>query len=292
MTIQQAIYDYLKKVKLLVKESTYGYYQVNYRIIQSFCDIHGFKNLVDLPSDINVKFIDWLKNERCCSNLTINKRIEKLKQLLKFYKIKMDWFEDKRLKESYKTFDVIPENDLKKIINYVFNLDDCNINITFKVLIFILLDTGCRIDEALNIEIQNIDLINNTILLKKTKTNQERYVFFNQYTKELIKKYIKLNDRKLLFYNFLVNDTLKRGAVIRFLKKLKKELNIEKLHPHMFRHTFATLLINNEAPIFTVSKLLGHSDVKITMRYLHQNVKILKNEFDKYYPSLDKYKKD
>lgn len=288
MKINDSIKLFLdEKIKNSVKPGTFGYYEQNYRIFTDFCKLNNFDELEDLPENVNLLFIDYLKNVRKVSNGTVNKRIEKLKQLLKFYKINMEWFNERRLKEPYKTFDLIPETDLKKILNYVNDLDDSDINFTYKVLIFLFIDTGARIDELLNIEIKNIDLTERTILLTHTKTNNHRFVFFNEYTCGLIKNYIDFKPERLyLFYNFRVNSRLLRGAVIRFLNRMKKELNIKKLHPHMFRHTFATLLIENEAPIVLISKLLGHSDVKITMRYVHQSKKLLKREFDRYFPSL------
>lgn len=288
ITIKDSINLFLEsKVKNSVKPGTYGYYEQNYRIIMDFCKLNNFIYLTDLPENVNLLFIDYLKNIRKVGNGTVNKRIEKLKQLLKFNKIYFDWFKDKKLSEPIKTFDLIPELELKKIINYINNLDDSEINLTYKVLIFLFIDTGSRIDELLNIQLKNIDLIERTILLTHTKTNNHRFVFFNEYTCLLIKKYIAIkNDRIYLFYNFRVDSRLLRGAVVRFLNRLKKELNIINLHPHMFRHTFATLLIENEAPIVLISKLLGHCDVKITMRYVHQSKKLLKREFDRYFPSL------
>lgn len=288
MTIQQSIQNFLdSKVRNIVKPGTLGYYKSNYRIIEKFCELKGFTKLSDIPEDIHLLFIDYLKNIRKVSNGTINKRIEKLKQLLRFYKIEFDWFTDSRLSTVNKRFDIIPEHDLIKILKYVNSFDSSSVNLSYKILIFLLLDTGSRIDELLHIEIKNISFIDNSILLTHTKTDDHRYVFFSCNTAVLLKEYINLlSTRKYLMYNFRTNDRMFRGCVVRFLNKLKLELNINVLHPHMFRHTFATLLIENQAPIFLVSKLLGHSDVKITMRYIHENKRILKKDFDKYFPSL------
>lgn len=54
----------------------------------------------------------------------------------------------------------------------------------------------------------------------------------------------------------------------------------------MFRHTCATLLIENDAQINAVQKLLGHTSIKTTERYIHESQKKIKNDFMKFFPDL------
>lgn len=73
-------------------------------------------------------------------------------------------------------------------------------------------------------------------------------------------------------------------TVSSMLTKLKKDLDIDILSSHKFRHLYATQLLKNGADIFTVKELLGHKDLKITQRYLDfTNDEIKKNNF-KYNP--------
>ena len=136
----------------------------------------------------------------------------------------------------------------------------------------------------MNIKRENINLSDNSILLIITKTDVERFVFFDKYTAELIKEYLKFEcNSEYLLFNFLRNEKYTYRSCVCFLNKMKKDLNIKKLHPHMFRHTFASNLVLNEAPLFMIQKLLGHSSIRTTEIYVHLNNDNLKKCYDKYF---------
>ena len=65
------------------------------------------------------------------------------------------------------------------------------------------------------------------------------------------------------------------------LKAIGMCIGIEKLHSHMGRHTFATWMLSNGSKIENVSKMLGHTDIKITQRYAEVLAKDVYNDYDK-----------
>ncbi|MBQ9069903.1 MAG: tyrosine-type recombinase/integrase, partial [Clostridia bacterium] len=83
----------------------------------------------------------------------------------------------------------------------------------------------------------------------------------------------------------LTRDTLKN-----MFRKLKRKSGVERLHPHLLRHTFATRYLENGGSIYTLKELLGHTTLKQTQAYLHvaQNRRHL--DFARYSP-LDNIKK-
>ena len=109
--------------------------------------------------------------------------------MFKFNKIKnVDLLEISKFREEKNTFSVLTNNEINKLIDYLNSSLLKNQN---KLLIYLLIDTGARISEILNIKISNINYSNNTIYLDVTKTHNSRYVPYTEATKVLLKKYIE-----------------------------------------------------------------------------------------------------
>lgn len=75
--------------------------------------------------------------------------------------------------------------------------------------------------------------------------------------------------RKYLLFNILKNRKSNYYDVRYLIGMLKEKLNIEKLYAHMFRHSMATIWLQNGADLKTVMSVLGHSSIEVTNRYLH-----------------------
>lgn len=275
MDVKLIIDEYLEEVEIKKCEFTYKCYLSHLNCFYLFCEEYNYLKIEDIDDKFYLNYIKYSKKKNLCAK-TINKRIRLFNLCLKKAKIN-PCFEYEPLKEKKIRFDVVEGENLKKIVNYCYNLSDEKNMISHKLLIFLLLDTGARINEVLNIKINNIDFEKNKILLTITKTDSDRVVYFNKYTRELILLSLKY-DRKnsdFLFYNFRKDKDYTYDCCKWLFKKIKKDLNISKLHPHMFRHTFITNLINNGAPVFLVQQLAGHSSIKTTEIYVHQNEKKL-----------------
>lgn len=192
------------------------------------------------------------------------------------------------MREEYKTYDKIDEKDLKKIMNYMYKLEYDLVNLTYKLVIMLLFDTGVRINELLNIKRENVNIDNQSILLTITKTGKSRYCYFTEFSKILLAEYLKhYIEHGYLLHNYNTNRKLTYRSVRCLMERIKKECNIKKLHPHMFRHTFATLLINNGANVYDVMRLLGHTSVRTTEIYLHNNEKRNLEKYKKYHVSVN-----
>ena len=139
------------------------------------------------------------------------------------------------------------------------------------VYLKLLHDTGLRLTEMNNIRIRNIDFDTNSIHIKVTKTDVDRYVCFTDSTKQLLIKFIVAhNIQDLLFFDFKTGNKLTTSSVESFIYRLKKRLSIsENITPHKWRHTFATNYLNRGGDLETLRLLLGHSNLKTTQKYLH-----------------------
>ncbi|VEF48413.1 tyrosine recombinase XerC [Bacillus freudenreichii] len=158
-------------------------------------------------------------------------------------------------------------------------------------LMELLYATGIRVSECANIQIDDLDFDFSTILVKG-KGKKERYVPFGFFASEALERYLKdarglLVDRaghRNLFVNSKGGPLTARG--IRFiLNDVMKKASISgKIHPHMFRHSFATHLLNNGADMRTVQELLGHAHLSSTQVYTHVTKEHLRKTYMNSHP--------
>lgn len=174
----------------------------------------------------------------------------------------------------------IPYDILKKFYNYL-KLKVTNSKTDYQrqhaernLLIFsLLLSTGIRISELCHIRIKNIDLNSQTLHIVG-KGNKERRIFLGDITTFLLlKKYLRKycnQSNNYLFQNKYSQKPLTEQSVRLILKVVQKEIGIDiNITPHMFRHSFATMLLDNNVDIRYIQQILGHSSITITQIYTH-----------------------
>lgn len=282
MKIETMYYSYYENSLMHKAVGTCQYELSKIKRLLKLFDSLGLYDTADFDKNALNALILALKSK--CSNKTINKLVLITKQAFKFNNIDFDYLQSfKKLKEGKRHFDFIAYEDLKKIMNYISNLDSTiDNNLLYQSMTTLMLDTGMRANELMNIEIKHINFDESNILLTTTKTKKERYVFFTRLSEPYLKKLVNQKPkRKLLLYNFLKERTACDRDLKWLIIKLKNELKIEKLHPHMFRHTFATLAYNHGIDIFVLQQLLGHENIATTQIYTH----ISKNKLQAAYKS-------
>ena len=160
-----------------------------------------------------------------------------------------------------------------------------------KLILELLLASGLRVSELVNIKLEDID-INNKSIRVVGKGSKERIVYFNLHTETSLKDYLDNSRSKLLKnkksnYLFINNKSTKltREGVFEIINKIATKANIKHhLSPYVLRHTFATFLLNEGADIRSVQTLLGHESLSTTQIYTHITSDALKSEYLKRFP--------
>lgn len=162
-------------------------------------------------------------------------------------------------------------------------------NITIIELLF---STGIRISELCNIRIKDINFQDRSLKIFG-KGSKERVLYLgNDQVIQSLEKYIELNknideENNYLFLNKF-NTQLSEQTVRILLKNIEKDLNLSiHITPHMFRHTFATTLLEKEVDIRYIQNILGHSSISTTQIYTHvtypkQKEILIKNPMNDY----------
>lgn len=133
--------------------------------------------------------------------------------------------------------------------------------------------TGCRVSEVENMDVEHVNF--QTMSLNVIgKGNKEREVYLSFKAMYHLKKYLKIRiegkdkDPALFLGMRRPFRRLASRAIAREIKKIASNAGIaDKVSPHVLRHTFATLTLNNGADLVAVQELLGHSSPDTTLRY-------------------------
>ena len=141
------------------------------------------------------------------------------------------------------------------------------------LIISLLLSTGIRISELCHIHLKDINLSNKTLhIIGKGK--KERILFLgDQKTFNLLETYInktRNESNDFLFPGKHSPKPLSEQSVRLILKKIVEQNSLSKtITPHMFRHSFATMLLDNDVDIRYIQQILGHSSISVTQIYTH-----------------------
>ena len=151
-----------------------------------------------------------------------------------------------------------------------------------KAIISFLLSSGCRISEVCALNRTDIDFDNKqcTVL---GKGNKERIVYIDDITVLHLRRY--LDSRKDEYDALFIGKNTKRlqpGGIRYMLKKVANKAEVSNTHPHRFRRTLATSLIDHGMPIQEVAIILGHDKLDTTMGYVYTDNKNVKNSYEKY----------
>lgn len=151
-------------------------------------------------------------------------------------------------------------------------------------IIDMLISTGIRVGELVNLDIADLDFEERECIVYG-KGDKERKVYFDARTKLHIQRYLesRIDNNPALFVSLnFPYDRLQISGVETRLRALGRALNISHIHPHKFRRTMATKAIDKGMPIEQVQKLLGHQQIDTTMHYAMVNQNNVKASHRKY----------
>ena len=151
----------------------------------------------------------------------------------------------------------------------------------------LLYSSGLRVSELIDLKNQNV-LFDIEFLRVVGKGNKERLVPTSSDALKLLKKFneLAINIRKV--NNLILNRrglNISRQYIWQMLRKYAKKAGIaKKVYPHIFRHSFATHLIENGADLRSVQEMLGHADISTTQIYTHISREYIKEVYKKCHP--------
>src|SRR5699024_8255009 len=146
--------------------------------------------------------------------------------------------------------------------------------------------TGCRIGEVAKLDREDIDFTSNSVIVQG-KGDKEREVYFNIRCCIWLKRYLEKREDEEPCLFATERRPIRRMSVdsLRYIiKQISKQAGIQKqIHPHQLRHSYATHMVDNGAPLEVIQSLLGHEKSETTRIYAHLSGKLRHDLYSKYF---------
>ena len=219
---------------------------------------------------------------------SVNRKLSAIKSLSKFLlkKSLLDWdasllLTGPKKKRALPVF--VPQDEMYKLLEQLS--DDDSIDKKEVLILEILFTTGIRLSELLGIRVEDIDfeLMQVKVLGKR---NKERIIPISKNLINIIVEYIRSNK---IESGFLLRTDAGKPAYPKLIYRIVyKYLNLftssEKKSPHVLRHSFATAMTNNGAPLLAIKEVLGHESLAATQIYTHNSIEKLKKVYKQAHP--------
>ena len=284
----------MKKIEL--EKQLESYYEdcefrkrLNEKTIKAYTiDLNQYLEFIT-TTEINQKIINeyiHYLNKKYLKYKTIKRKIASVKAFYSYleYEEIIDYSPFNKIKTKIKEPKLLPKTIQKYYIDKIIHLllkDLKNSKTEFQkkislrniTLISVMFSTGIRVSELCNIKLKDIDLLEKKLKIFG-KGSKERILYLgNSNVVQLCQMYLTYNNTcKKNEYFFLnkFNKKLSEQTVRILLKKIESELELSThITPHMFRHTFATTLLEKGVDIRYIQNILGHSSISTTQIYTY-----------------------
>ena len=234
--------------------------------------ILGKTDVNSLDADRLRNYFLYCTNTLKLSENTIHSRINAIKfyfeKVLKQDKI---FIEIPRPKKPSLLPQTIHVKDLKKLF-------EATPNLKHNTMLKLCYGMGLRVSEIVNLKISDIDSNNMQVFIQRAKGKKDRYANLPASILDQLRLYFKTyKPTEYLFEGQYGGQYSTRSAQQVFQDTLKRAKINKKIGIHGLRHSFATHLMEQGTDINFIQQLLGHNDIKTTLRYTHVSKKSIKN---------------
>jgi integrase/recombinase XerD len=245
----------------------------------------GINKINQITKQDLFEYVNELKNKY--SGKTINLKISAIRSLFDYISkpnifTNMTTAEKNILKiktsNKIKKNSLLNETEIKQIERYcikMYNKTDRLVYFRNYLIIDLLITSGLRISELINLKYKNIKDINGTYYVRVNgKRNKERDIILKKSLYELIKDYRKrINCNSDYIITKENCKKLNRTELYKMIKRLNKKVLNKSVSPHQLRHSFCNIQLKNTKDLSAVSRYVGHSSTSITADiYIHSEL--------------------
>jgi integrase/recombinase XerD len=283
--------DYLRFERRLSKNTIVSY-QRDLEKYRFFLNRSKIKEILNVSNDQILYFLEFLYKTQNSSS--VSRILSTLRTFYKYLvrdgKIQKNPFSSiKNPKLPKKILEILDEQEVKKFLESIPS--SSNLELRDKAMFELLYSCGMRVSEIVDLKLSDIDFDEGLIRFIG-KGNKERITPVGDTAKDCLEKYIRAArynlERERKSENVFLNrngQKITRQGFWKILKKYAGKVNASKnLYPHLFRHSYATHMLERGADLRIVQELLGHSSISTTEIYTNINKKHVKETYFKYHP--------
>lgn len=191
---------------------------------------------------------------------------------------------------------------VKEISQFLDSFDiSRDVGLRDRAVFELMYSSGLRVSEVCKLNVSDLDFSERVLKVIQGKGSKDRFVPFSEMARYFIKKYIESDRRKELLRRIEPDardalfigsyGRLSTGIIKRHFATIIKGMDLEAKHvtPHSIRHSTASHLLEAGADVRYVQELLGHEDIKTTVRYTHLLLDNLKRVYKTYHPRENMY---
>lgn len=276
-----AYLDYCKRQKCL-DEKTLRAYRID---LSQFCNAISCTEISELTPAVLENFIQKLHDDY--KPKTVKRKIASLKALFHYLEyrdiIEKNPFD--KIQVAFRSPKILPKtiplHTIESFLSAIYKqIDDAkteyqkNNAIRDAAIIELLFATGMRISELCELSVDNVDMKDRTILIYGKGAKERLIQIGTDDVMKILEQYKAIFETQILKsgYFFVNRDAtvVSDQSVRRMINKYAKMAGISQhITPHMFRHTFATSLLENDVDIRYIQEMLGHSSINTTEIYTH-----------------------
>lgn len=273
---EELVERFIRHKKLVgLKDTSLTGYVNEVRRLQSYVD----KGYCDITTADIKDYLANLVAERHISGTTLQSRIRYLSSFFDFlmneeYIDRNPTSKIERVMVEKKIKRAFSESDIESLRNACDNKRD-------RAYIEFLYSTGCRVTESLSLDVKDVNFSEGEVIAFG-KGHKERVVYLSDTASKYLQEYLEDRyaqpDEPLFTHQVNHQRMTPRGAQV-LLKEVGDKAGVENVHPHRFRRTMATHLLDRGMPIEQIKEVLGHERLDTTMIYCNVNSGKVKASF-------------
>lgn len=269
-------------------------YASTLKLFKDFLEMVPEARTLETADSDNIR--DWMEQlmEQKCSPAYVNRSLAALRTFYKYCYATGVMMKDparsivgpKRAKRLPR---FLKENEIDRLVDLLSNGEMTFDNVRTRTIIYMLYLTGLRAAELISLDDNMISFVNRE--LKVTgKRNKQRVIPFGEEFHNILGEYIAVRNNSVSRKDdaLFVSDKGERITYNKVRKLVKETLplvsSLDKCTPHVLRHTFATTMLNHDANLESIKKLLGHQSLNTTEVYTHTTFEQLKKIYKEAHP--------